>query len=166
RRARRGRRRSGGATSGRGTGAGIAGGGAPARRKPGGGRLLPHAAGRRPWPRARHAPSGRRPCSARAPRAARLRGPRPATPVQWGHPVVAAMKHPDLYTPTGNSLTMQTRRLGRSGIEIAPLVFGGNVFGWTADRETSFRMLDRFVERGFNAIDTADVYSAWAPGLA
>ena len=60
---------------------------------------------------------------------------------------------------------MQTRRLGRSGIEIAPLVFGGNVFGWTADRETSFRMLDRFVERGFNAIDTADVYSAWAPGL-
>ncbi|HEY4529194.1 MAG TPA: aldo/keto reductase [Luteimonas sp.] len=61
---------------------------------------------------------------------------------------------------------MQTRPLGRTGLEIAPLVFGGNVFGWTADRATSFRMLDRFVERGFNAIDTADVYSAWAPGLS
>ena len=59
---------------------------------------------------------------------------------------------------------MQTRPLGRTGISIAPLVFGGNVFGWTADEATSFALLDRFVERGFNAIDTADVYSAWAPG--
>lgn len=60
---------------------------------------------------------------------------------------------------------MQKRKLGRSGIEIAPLVFGGNVFGWTADQDRSFVLLDRFIERGFNAIDTADVYAAWAPGL-
>ena len=59
---------------------------------------------------------------------------------------------------------MSKRTLGRSGINITPLVFGGNVFGWTADRDRSFELLDRFVERGFNAIDTADVYSAWAPG--
>jgi aryl-alcohol dehydrogenase-like predicted oxidoreductase len=59
---------------------------------------------------------------------------------------------------------MQNRKLGRSGISIAPLVLGGNVFGWTADEPTSFALLDRFVEQGFNAIDTADVYSAFAPG--
>ena len=56
------------------------------------------------------------------------------------------------------------RALGNSGISIAPLVFGGNVFGWTADRQRSFELLDRFVEAGFNAIDTADVYSTWVPG--
>lgn len=61
---------------------------------------------------------------------------------------------------------MTKRTLGRSGIDIAPLVFGGNVFGWTADQARSFELLDRFVERGFNAIDTADVYSSWAPGLS
>ncbi|MCK9489983.1 MAG: aldo/keto reductase [Xanthomonadales bacterium] len=61
---------------------------------------------------------------------------------------------------------MNKRKLGQTGLEIAPLVFGGNVFGWTADEATSFKLLDRFVERGFNAIDTADVYSAWAPGLS
>lgn len=61
---------------------------------------------------------------------------------------------------------MQKRKLGRSGPEIAPLVFGGNVFGWTADEATSSGLLDRFVERGFNAIDTADLYSSWAPGLS
>src|SRR5690625_6888583 len=61
---------------------------------------------------------------------------------------------------------MKKRTLGRSGIEIAPIVFGGNVFGWTADEARSFELLDRFVERGFNAIDTADIYSAWAPGLS
>jgi len=59
---------------------------------------------------------------------------------------------------------MNTRELGRGGIRIAPLVFGGNVFGWTADRETSFAILDRFADAGFQAIDTADVYSAWVPG--
>ncbi|MEN1959716.1 aldo/keto reductase [Luteimonas sp. MJ246] len=58
------------------------------------------------------------------------------------------------------------RKLGRSGPDIAPLVFGGNVFGWTADEATSFKLLDCFVERGFNAIDTADVYSSWGPGLS
>ena len=59
---------------------------------------------------------------------------------------------------------MQMRPLGRTGLEIAPLVFGGNVFGWTADEATSFSLLDRFVDAGLNAIDTADVYSRWAPG--
>ena len=59
---------------------------------------------------------------------------------------------------------MQKRRLGRTDLEIAPLVFGGNVFGWTADEKTSFDLLDRFVEAGFNAIDTADAYSRWVPG--
>ena len=61
---------------------------------------------------------------------------------------------------------MEKRKLGRTDIAIAPLVFGGNVFGWTADETTSFTLLDRFVERGFNAIDTADTYSAWVPGNA
>src|SRR5579862_9370609 len=59
---------------------------------------------------------------------------------------------------------MQHRKLGRSGLEIAPIVFGGNVFGWTADEATSFAILDAFVSAGFNCIDTADVYSRWAPG--
>ncbi len=59
---------------------------------------------------------------------------------------------------------MEQRKLGRTDIAIAPLVFGGNVFGWTADEATSFALLDRFVERGFNAVDTADTYSAWVPG--
>ncbi|MFT8243071.1 aldo/keto reductase [Roseomonas sp. BN140053] len=59
---------------------------------------------------------------------------------------------------------MEQRSLGRSGIAIPPLVFGGNVFGWTADEATSFRLLDALVEAGFNAIDTADVYSHWVPG--
>ncbi|NLT17607.1 MAG: aldo/keto reductase, partial [Clostridiales bacterium] len=59
---------------------------------------------------------------------------------------------------------MQRRPLGRSKIEIAPLVLGGNVFGWTAEETTSFQILDRFVAEGFNAIDTADSYSAWVPG--
>ena len=56
------------------------------------------------------------------------------------------------------------RALGQTGLEIAPLVFGGNVFGWTADEARSFQLLDAFVDAGFNAIDTADVYSKWAPG--
>jgi aryl-alcohol dehydrogenase-like predicted oxidoreductase len=61
-------------------------------------------------------------------------------------------------------LIMKRRRLGNSGLEIAPLAFGGNVFGWTTDDETSFKLLDAFVAAGFNLIDTADVYSAWVPG--
>ncbi|MFO7688095.1 MAG: aldo/keto reductase [Desulfobacterales bacterium] len=59
---------------------------------------------------------------------------------------------------------MQKRKLGNSDIEIAPLAFGGNVFGWTVDETTSFKLLDAFVEAGFNFIDTADTYSHWAPG--
>jgi aryl-alcohol dehydrogenase-like predicted oxidoreductase len=59
---------------------------------------------------------------------------------------------------------LQKRALGQTGLEIAPLVFGGNVFGWTADEKTSFDLLDRFVDAGFNAIDTADAYSRWVPG--
>jgi aryl-alcohol dehydrogenase-like predicted oxidoreductase len=59
---------------------------------------------------------------------------------------------------------LKMRKLGDSGIEVAPLAFGGNVFGWTADEPTSFRLLDAFVGAGFNFIDTADVYSRWAPG--
>ncbi|MDW9956355.1 aldo/keto reductase [Sinorhizobium meliloti] len=59
---------------------------------------------------------------------------------------------------------MEMRRLGRTGLSIAPLVFGGNVFGWTADEKTSFSLLEAFFDAGFNAVDTADVYSSWAPG--
>jgi aryl-alcohol dehydrogenase-like predicted oxidoreductase len=59
---------------------------------------------------------------------------------------------------------MQKRKLGNSGLEVSPICFGGNVFGWTADEATSFRLLDAFVAAGFNFIDTADVYSKWAPG--
>ena len=59
---------------------------------------------------------------------------------------------------------MKKRKLGNSGLEIAPLAFGGNVFGWTADEPTSFRLLDEFAAEGFDFIDTADVYSRFAPG--
>jgi aryl-alcohol dehydrogenase-like predicted oxidoreductase len=59
---------------------------------------------------------------------------------------------------------MQLRALGGSGLMVAPLAFGGNVFGWTADEATSFRLLDAFVDDGFNLIDTADVYSRWVQG--
>ena len=59
---------------------------------------------------------------------------------------------------------MPLRRLGRTDLNIAPLVLGGNVFGWTADKKASFAVLDRFAAAGMTAIDTADVYSAWAPG--
>ena len=59
---------------------------------------------------------------------------------------------------------MIKRKLGQSGLSIAPLVLGGNVFGWNVDDQTGFRLLDAFVDHGFNAIDTADVYSNWAPG--
>jgi aryl-alcohol dehydrogenase-like predicted oxidoreductase len=59
---------------------------------------------------------------------------------------------------------MQLRQLGGTGLKIAPLVLGGNVFGWTADRDTSFAILDAYLDAGFNAIDTADVYNRFAPG--
>lgn len=59
---------------------------------------------------------------------------------------------------------MKMQALGKTGLKIAPIVFGGNVFGWTIDEKLSFEVLDAFVDHGFNAIDTADVYSRWAPG--
>jgi aryl-alcohol dehydrogenase-like predicted oxidoreductase len=59
---------------------------------------------------------------------------------------------------------MEKRQLGPSGITIPPLVFGGNVFGWSADAATSFKLLDALVDAGLTAIDTADMYSTWAPG--
>ncbi len=59
---------------------------------------------------------------------------------------------------------MEMRALGRSGLQVTPLMLGGNVFGWTADEATSFRILDSFVDAGGNFIDTADVYSRWAEG--
>ncbi|GAA4200681.1 aldo/keto reductase [Pedobacter jeongneungensis] len=59
---------------------------------------------------------------------------------------------------------MEKRTLGKTDLNIAPIVFGGNVFGWTIDQQKSFKILDQFVENGFNFIDTADVYSRWVPG--
>lgn len=56
------------------------------------------------------------------------------------------------------------RALGRSGLQVSPLCFGGNVFGWTVDQATSFSLLDAWLDAGFNFIDTADVYSRWVPG--
>jgi aryl-alcohol dehydrogenase-like predicted oxidoreductase len=59
---------------------------------------------------------------------------------------------------------MNRRPVGGSGLSVAPLAFGGNVFGWTVDEPVAFRLLDKFVDAGFNLIDTADVYSTWVPG--
>jgi len=59
---------------------------------------------------------------------------------------------------------MEKRKLGNTGFEVAPLAFGGNVFGWTADEAMSFRLLDAFVDSGFNLVDTADSYSRWVTG--
>ncbi|HRQ49359.1 MAG TPA: aldo/keto reductase, partial [Agriterribacter sp.] len=56
------------------------------------------------------------------------------------------------------------RQLGNTDIKIAPLMFGGNVFGWTVDEKGSFALLDAFSAAGFNSIDTADSYSRWVPG--
>ena len=61
---------------------------------------------------------------------------------------------------------MQKRRLGHSPIDVAPLCFGGNVFGWTADEAASFALLDAFVDAGFDFVDTADMYTVWIPGGA
>lgn len=59
-----------------------------------------------------------------------------------------------------------SRPLGRSGLQVGPLAFGGNVFGWSVDEQTTFALLDAFVDAGFNLVDTADAYSAWVPGNA
>jgi len=61
-------------------------------------------------------------------------------------------------------MAIEMRPLGSSGMEVAPLALGGNVFGWTAGEQMSFRILDAFVDSGGNMIDTADVYSAWVEG--
>src|SRR6267142_1863910 len=70
----------------------------------------------------------------------------------------------EIRTASVERTEMNKRKLGQSGLEIAPLVFGGNVFGWTVDEPTAFTLLDAFVAAGFNAIDTADSYSKWVPG--
>jgi aryl-alcohol dehydrogenase-like predicted oxidoreductase len=59
---------------------------------------------------------------------------------------------------------MEKRKLGKSSIEVAPLTFGCNVFGWTVDQAMSFKLLDGFLAAGFNFIDTADIYASWVPG--
>jgi aryl-alcohol dehydrogenase-like predicted oxidoreductase len=59
---------------------------------------------------------------------------------------------------------VEKRKLGHSGLEFAPIAFGGNVFGWTADESMSHRLLDAFVDAGYSFVDSADVYSRWAPG--
>jgi len=59
---------------------------------------------------------------------------------------------------------MEKRELGKTGIAVSPLMFGGNVFGWTVNEAASFRLLDAFADAGLNFIDTADVYSRWVPG--
>lgn len=59
---------------------------------------------------------------------------------------------------------MKNRELGKSGLQVSPLCFGGNVFGWTVDEKQSFKLLDAFIDAGFNFIDTADTYSWWVPG--
>ena len=61
-------------------------------------------------------------------------------------------------------MTFALRSLGRSSLEVSPLCFGGNVFGWTVDEPTSFSLLDAWIDAGMNFVDTADVYSRWAPG--
>ncbi len=58
---------------------------------------------------------------------------------------------------------MEKRKLGRSGLNVAPVVFGGNVFGWSVDQAGANRLLDSFVDLGFNAIDTANSYPRWVP---
>lgn len=84
--------------------------------------------------------------------------PGPVTIAPAGGPV------PDPATGNAAGTAPGKRRLGRSTVEISPLVLGANTFGWTADRERSFEILDRFSDAGLEALDTANVYSAWAPG--
>ena len=69
-----------------------------------------------------------------------------------------------MQTSAGTETTTRRRKLGGSGIEVGPLVFGGNVFGWTVDEPTAFALLDGFAGAGLNMIDTANTYSRWAPG--
>ena len=59
---------------------------------------------------------------------------------------------------------MRHKKLGKTKLEIPPIVFGGNIFGWTSDQKMSFRLFDELLEKGFNFIDTANVYSRWVKG--
>src|SRR6516165_3307783 len=81
---------------------------------------------------------------------------RPVSSSRLSHPLTGH-KHSGIFT-------MEKRKLGASGLEIAPLVLGGNVFGWTADEATSLSLIDAFVDQGFDCIDTADTYSIWVEG--
>jgi len=76
-------------------------------------------------------------------------------------PVASAVSIPEAWARRG---AMKRRSIGRSVLSVAPLAFGGNVFGWTVDEAMAFRLLDTFVDSGFNLIDTADTYSTWVPG--
>ncbi len=80
-----------------------------------------------------------------------------------GRPMPLARYHSDDQTQRGTQ-NMERRKLGNTELDVAPLAFGGNVFGWTVDEATSFRLLDAFVAAGCNLIDTADSYSRWVPG--
>ncbi len=71
---------------------------------------------------------------------------------------------PNATQPASGTSGPGMRPLGSTGLRVAPLVLGSNVFGWTIDERTSFGLLDAFVDAGFNAIDTADIYSVWAAG--
>ncbi len=68
------------------------------------------------------------------------------------------------YGKQAQNNTMKNVQIGKTTLEIAPLIFGGNVFGWTVDKHKSFELLDKFADLGFNCIDTADMYSTWVPG--
>jgi aryl-alcohol dehydrogenase-like predicted oxidoreductase len=79
----------------------------------------------------------------------------------------ASVFHPNSWYETRGEeerAKMKKRQLGNTGLEIAPLVFGGNIFGWTVDQAASFKLLDAFVAAGFNSVDTADAYSKWVSG--
>ncbi len=80
------------------------------------------------------------------------------------HPLLSSLHAFRPYTQPFGETTVRKRPLGRSGLSIAPLAFGGNVFGWTIDEATSFQVLDAFVDFGLDLIDTANMYSAWVPG--
>src|SRR5271156_2961644 len=75
---------------------------------------------------------------------------------------------PDRHLLTKNSdnkcVATHTRKLGNSGLDVSPLMLGSNVFGWTIDEPTAFKILDAYVDAGLNFIDTADIYSTWVPG--
>jgi len=89
--------------------------------------------------------------------------PRPGAHSQNGRALVRFVLVIGFPEPEGGC-SMMLRRLGRSDLHVSPLCFGGNVFGWTIDEATSFRLLDKLVDAGVNFIDTADAYSRWAPG--